>query len=208
MKKLIITILVSISIFSSYQARSEVLIDMYLGLSGTTSFFWALDEVFDTNGEFMQMAGQLGFLTGELGFALKAEGSVFGVAFEGNFGYYHHYDTAAALLSYTMFHGGIEPYVKIDSFALGLGLGYFVGFMFMDYDVYTIRDAVLHHGISAWVSGEYEFDDYFVMSARFRYHHFFGIGYLDLSEPELKSMADDFVFSLRFIFRLRLDHKL
>jgi len=205
MKKLIIAILVSASLFSSQKSQSaQFVLDSYLGLSGTTSIFWALDEMLGTDGEFMQMAGDLGFITGEVGFSIKLESKNFGIAFETNFGYYFHFDTVVTYLSYNMFHFGIEPYMKLGKASIGLGMGYFLGFMFMDYDIYSYGYAAFHHGLSTWISAGWEFNDYFAMSARFRFHHFFQIGYFDLYDPANQSLANDFIFSLRFIFRLKL----
>jgi len=202
MKKILPIAMLLFLLFPIQKLSAEPIFDFYLGLSGTTSIFWVLDEITESQGEFMDYAAHLGLISGEGGFSFRIQNSLFGIGFEGIAGYYQHFTTIVPISGYVIFETGVEPYVHFKSFWIGLGVGYFCGYMFLELLQYRIVSPAFHHGVSSWVSFGVDIKNFFAISTRIRYHHFVEIGDIDLQE--YKPLADDFVFVLRFIYRLRL----
>jgi hypothetical protein len=204
MKRLFIFFTLCILLISgNLSARAALMLDTHVGLSGTTSVFWVLDSIAEAEGEIVEIAADLGFLTGEIGAALRLELGPFGIAFEAIVGYYHHFAAIVPMLGYFMVEGGVEPYLALGKLSIGAGFGYFGGLMFMEFLGYTLSLPAVHHGLASWFTVGFEFDDDFAISIRFRFHHFVQIGDVDLTAEENHPLVDDFIFCLRFIWRVK-----
>jgi len=117
-------------------------------------------------------------------------------------GYYKYRVFDQPNTAYSIFMAGIEPYMKFDSFSLGMGLGIFSGVMWdevLGIEVTSYRD---HNGYSAWGSIGWGYDDIFELNTSIRWHHFTDINNKKLSPEE--ELSDDVIVVVKAIFSLKL----
>jgi hypothetical protein len=204
-KKLLV---ISIALFTLLPkaSYSEFNIAPFIGLSGTSFAIFFAETVFDTKGEIVELAGDYGLLTGEIGGSLDFNLKYIGIRLEGLAGYYKYKVLDLPNTAYMIYMIGAEPYLKIGTVILGGGAGLFYGHMWSEFLGYELSPYREHRGFAAWgtIGMKYKSVE---LNMRLRWHHFSKIDEGELEEYEgedYEEFTDDYVFVLRFCYFLQV----
>ena len=166
------------------------------------SIFYTADVLFELDGKLIESAGEFGILTGELGLSIDIDLTYIGVKLTGLMGYYKYRVFDLPNTAYSIFMGGVEPYLKFEPLTLSCGMGLYRGSMWdeiLGIDITTYKS---HRGYSAWVSGGLIFSDNFELNAALRWHHFTEVDNKKLSPDE--ELSDDAIIIIKGIFSFNL----
>jgi len=182
-------------------AKAGLALSPFAGMSGTTMVFFFGDMIADTDGELMELAGDYGFISGELGVGASLSIGAAGLRAEALWGYYGYNALDVPGRTYDMFMAGIEPFITISSVSIFAGGGVFRGFTHEEVLGQRVGSSRDNRGYAAWLGCGYFPYDFLEINFRVRWHHF---THIEREESDDHIPEDDVVLVLRGMLHLKI----